>query len=64
MTSDRDKLFTSKFWEELHKRIRIDLRMATSFHPEADGSSERSNKTMIEALRYYVNLRQSTGQTI
>ena len=59
MTSDRDKLFTSGFWKELHKRIRVDLRMSTSFHPETDGSSERSNKTMIEALRHYVNLRQS-----
>jgi len=59
MTSDRDKLFTSGFWKELHKRIRVDLRMSTSFHPETDGSSERSNKTMIEALRHYVNLRHS-----
>lgn len=31
--------------------------MWTSFHPETDGSSERSDKTMIEALRHYVNLR-------
>lgn len=59
MTSDRDKLFTSKFWKELHRRIRIHLRMSTSFHPETDGSSEQSNKTMIESLRHYVNLRQS-----
>ena len=59
MTSDRDKLFTSKFWKELHKRVRINLRMSTSYHPETDGSSERSNKTMIESLRHYVNLRQS-----
>ena len=33
--------------------------MSISFHPETDGSSEKSNKTMIEALRHYVNLRQS-----
>ena len=55
MTSDRDKLFTSKFWKELHKRIRVHLRMSTSYHPETDGSSERSNKTMIESLRHSVN---------
>jgi hypothetical protein len=59
MTSDRDKLFTSNFWKELHKRLRIHLRMSTSYHPETDGSSERSNKTMIEALRHYVNLRHT-----
>jgi hypothetical protein len=59
ITSDRDKLFTSHFWKELHKRTNISLRMSTSFHPETDGSSERSNKTMIEAVRHYVN-RQHT----
>lgn len=59
ITSDRDKLFTSNFWRELHKRIKVSLRMSTSYHPETDGSSERSNKTMIEALRHYVNLRHT-----
>ena len=33
--------------------------MSTSFHPETDGSSERSNKTVIESLRHYANVRQS-----
>jgi hypothetical protein len=59
ITSDRDKLFTSNFWKELHKRIKVSLRMSTSYHPETDGSSERSNKTMIEALRHYINLRHT-----
>ena len=59
ITSDQDKLFTNNFWKELHKRIKISLRMSTSFHPETDGSSERSNKTMIEAIRHYVNLRHT-----
>ena len=59
ITSDRDKLFVSNFWKQLHKKIKIDLRMSTSFHPETDGSSERSNKTAIEALRHFVNVRQS-----
>jgi hypothetical protein len=59
ITSDRDKLFTSKFWKELHKRIKVDLRMSTSFHPQTDGSSERSNKTAIQSLRHLVNTRQT-----
>ena len=40
ITSDRDKLFTSGFWKELYKRIKINLRMLTSYHPETDGFSE------------------------
>ena len=59
MISDRDKLFTSEFWKELHKWIRVDLRMSTFFHPEIDNSSKRFNKIMIEVLHHYVNLRHS-----
>jgi hypothetical protein len=58
ITSDRDKLFTSGFWKELFKKIDVHLRMSTSFHPETDGSSERSNKTAIESVRHYVSARQ------
>ena len=63
ITSDRDKLFASKFWKELFKKAKVQLRMSTSYHPETDGSSERSNKTLVEALRHYVNVRQSDWAT-
>ena len=33
--------------------------MSTSYYPETDGSSEQSNKTMIESLRHYVNLQHT-----
>src|SRR5580704_10048423 len=59
ITCDRDKLFTSKFWKELFKKLHVHLRMSTAYHPETDGSSERSNKTIIESLRHYVNNRQT-----
>jgi transposase InsO family protein len=58
LISDRDSKFNSQFWKELHRRIGSQIRMSTSFHPQTDGSSERSNKTIIEALRHYVNKRQ------
>jgi hypothetical protein len=57
LVSDRDKLFTSKFWRELHRLLNVDIKLSTAFHPETDGSSERSNKTVIEALRAYANRR-------
>jgi len=41
------------------KKLKIHLRMSTTYHPETDGSSERSNKTAIESLRQYVNAHQT-----
>ena len=43
--SDRDKLWVSKVWKHLTKLAGIKLRMSTTFHPETDGSSERTNNT-------------------
>ncbi|KAJ8468870.1 hypothetical protein ONZ45_g17089 [Pleurotus djamor] len=60
IVSDRDKLFLSDFWKELTKLLGISLKMSTSFHPQTDGTSERTNRTVIEALRFYVD-RQQTG---
>jgi len=49
----------SRFWQGLFEKLNTHLRMSTAFHPETDGSSERSNKTAIEALHHYVNTRQN-----
>src|SRR5262245_25476247 len=49
----------SHFWKHLMKKLDIHLRMSTAYHPETDGSSERSNKTAIESLQQYVNVRQT-----
>ena len=56
--SDRDKLFLSRFWKELHKLTRIKLKMSTAYHPESDGASERMNKTVIQAIRFAVEWDQ------
>jgi len=52
--SDRDKIFMSKFWKALCKLTGVKLKMFSAYHPETDGSSERSNKTVVQALRYHV----------
>jgi hypothetical protein len=56
--SDRDKLFTSKFWTALHALTGVKLKLSTSFHPQTDGASERTNKTVIQSLRYHVRRNQ------
>ncbi|CAA7258848.1 unnamed protein product [Cyclocybe aegerita] len=51
IVSDRDKLFVSKFWKALHTLTGIKLRLSTSYHPETDGASERTNKTVNQVDR-------------
>jgi hypothetical protein len=58
IVGDHDKLFLSKFWKSLTKLTGIILKMSSSYHPETDGSSERSNKTVDQALRYHVERNQ------
>ncbi|GAA5978447.1 hypothetical protein JCM11641_007948 [Rhodosporidiobolus odoratus] len=59
IVSDRDRLFTSRFWEALHKWMGTRLQMSTAFHPETDGRSERTNKTAVQILRGMVSHRQT-----
>jgi len=56
--SDRDKLFVSRVWKRLTKITGVKLGMSTAFHPETDGSSEWTNKTVNQCLRYHVTRNQ------
>lgn len=53
--SDRDSRFTSHFWQDLWKMMSVELKMSTAFHPQSNGQTERQNRTLIEALRAFVN---------
>jgi len=55
---DHDKLFISKFWQSLHKLTRVKLKLSSAYHPKTDGSSERSNKTINQCIRYHVRQNQ------
>src|SRR5271168_2223377 len=61
--SDRDKLFTSKFWTSLMARIGTKQKMSTAFHPQSDGQTERTNQTLEKFLRNYVNFNQDDWVT-
>jgi transposase InsO family protein len=58
ITSDRDKLFTSKFWRSLTDLMGIDHRLSTAYHPQTNGQTERTNQTIEQYLRHYVNYDQ------
>ena len=53
--SDRDKLFTSKFWTSLFRSLGTSLQFSTAYHPKIDGQIERTNRTLISAIRAFIN---------
>jgi transposase InsO family protein len=63
ITSDRDKLFTSKFWQSLTDLMGIEQRLTTAYHPQANGQTERANQTVEQYLRHYVNYQQDDWVT-
>lgn len=58
ITSDRDKLFTSKFWTTLTNLMGIDHRLITAYHSQTNGQTERTNQTIEQYLRHYINYEQ------
>nr|GEZ82142.1 putative reverse transcriptase domain-containing protein [Tanacetum cinerariifolium] len=49
--SNRDNLFTSRFWVSLQKVLGTQLDLSTAYHPETDGQSERTIQTLKDMLR-------------
>ncbi|GKA61673.1 putative reverse transcriptase domain-containing protein [Tanacetum coccineum] len=49
--SDRDSLFTSRFWKSLQEAMGTQLDMSTAYHLETDGQSERTIQTLEDMLR-------------
>ncbi len=58
IVSDCNKLFVSKFWKALHRLTVVKLAMSSLFHPQTDGASERSDKTVNQSIRYHVDHQQ------
>jgi hypothetical protein len=44
--SDRDPIFTNKFWTELFTMTGVKLHLSSAFHPQSDGQPEAVNKVI------------------
>jgi transposase InsO family protein len=55
MVSDRDPIFSGKFWKSLIAQIGIELRMSSAYRPQTDGQSERVNQCLEIYLRCFAH---------
>jgi transposase InsO family protein len=58
LVSDRDTLFTSKFWSSLCYYLGAKRKLSTAYHPQTDGQTERQNQTLEHYLRLFINFQQ------
>lgn len=49
--SDRDRILTSRFWQQLIKLTGNELNLSTARHPQTDGQTERVNQCLKTFLR-------------
>ena len=57
--SDRDKLFTSKFWNTWTQQLGTKIKLLTAYHPRTDRQTEQTNQTLEQYLRHYINFKQN-----
>jgi hypothetical protein len=51
---DRDKVFTSNFWTELFKLLKIELKFSSACHPQTNDQTERVNQCLEILLRWCI----------
>ena len=51
IVSDRDTRYLSQFWQTLQQAMGTTLLYSTSFHPQTDGQTERTNQILKDMLR-------------
>jgi hypothetical protein len=51
IVSGRGSQFTSRFWQKLHECLDTQLNFNSTYHPQTDGQTERTNQVLEDMLR-------------
>ena len=62
LITDRDLKFLSKFWTALFAKLGVKLLYSIAYHPQTDGSSERTNQIVEIALRFFVHAMEDASR--
>ena len=57
--SDRNKLFTFKLWNTWTRQLGTKVKLSTSYHPQTEKQTKRTNQTEVQYLWHYINFKQS-----
>ena len=55
LIADNGKQFTSKFFLDVCRILNVHNAFTTTYHPQTNGQVERFNRTIMSAVRSYVN---------
>jgi transposase InsO family protein len=55
LVSDRDPRFTADFWQTVWRHLGTKLNLSSAYHPQTDGQTERTHRTLEQLLRAYVH---------
>ena len=62
--TDRGSIFTLDIWKNTTKKLGIERRLSTAFRPQTNGQTERTNATLEQYLRAYVNYQQDNWEEL